>query len=51
MNKLRTDGFKVNIIFGDMSREERDEYIEKFRLQQIDVIITTNLLSRGFDMH
>lgn len=34
-----------------MSKEERDEYIEKFRQGEITTIITTNLLSRGFDMH
>jgi superfamily II DNA/RNA helicase len=36
---------------GEMSKKERDEYIEKFRKQQIHVLITTNLLARGFDMH
>ncbi len=49
--RLKDDGFKVALIFGDMSREERDEYIEKFRVGTIMTIITTNLLSRGFDMH
>jgi superfamily II DNA/RNA helicase len=34
-----------------MSNEEREEYIEKFRVGSIQTIITTNLLSRGFDMH
>lgn len=28
---LRKDNYKSNIIFGDMTPEERDEYIEKFR--------------------
>jgi ATP-dependent RNA helicase DDX19/DBP5 len=49
--RLKDDGFKVALIFGDMSKEERDEYIEKFRVGTINTIITTNLLSRGFDMH
>jgi len=34
-----------------MTKEERDEYIEKFRKGEVNTIITTNLLSRGFDMH
>jgi len=33
-----------------MTREERDEYIDKFRRGEISVIITTNLLARGFDL-
>jgi superfamily II DNA/RNA helicase len=49
--KLKDDGYKCAIIFGKMSKEERDEYIEKFRTGAISTIITTNLLSRGFDMH
>ena len=44
---LKDDGYAVALIFGDMSKEERDEYIEKFRLGSINTIITTNLLSRG----
>ena len=33
-----------------MTSEERDEYIEKFRRQEINTIITTNLLARGIDV-
>jgi superfamily II DNA/RNA helicase len=52
MNILRKVGLKVYLIMGgEMSKDERDEYIEKFRKQQINVLITTNLLARGFDMH
>jgi ATP-dependent RNA helicase DDX19/DBP5 len=47
---LKADGYKCALIFGRMSKEERDEYTEKFRKGEISVIITTNLLSRGFDM-
>ena len=47
---LKKDGYKCALIFGRMTKDERDEYIEKFRKGDISVIITTNLLSRGFDM-
>lgn len=47
---MRREGFKSRIIFGDMSPEERDEMIEKFRSGEISVIITTNLLARGIDV-
>lgn len=49
-NLLRKDGYKSTIIFGKMDREERDKYIEKFRLGEVKIVITTDLLSRGFDM-
>ena len=47
---LKDDGYKVSIIFGKMDKSERDEYIDKFRKGEIAVIITTDMLSRGFDM-
>jgi len=47
---LRAEKYKVHIIFGSMGKDERDEYIEKFRKGEIQVVITTDLLSRGFDM-
>lgn len=33
-----------------MSKEERDEIFEKFRNQEIKILLTTNLLSRGIDV-
>lgn len=50
LNVLKKRGFDAYIIFGKMSNEERDEFVEKFRRQEINVIITTNLLSRGIDV-
>jgi superfamily II DNA/RNA helicase len=47
---LKKNGIKPAIIFGDMSPEERDEMVEKFRRQEIKVVITTNLLARGLDV-
>ena len=47
---MRKDGLKSTIIFGDMSPEERDEMIQKFRSGEVSVIITTNLLARGIDV-
>jgi len=47
---MRREGYKSRIIFGDMSIEERDEMITKFRAGEISVIITTNLLARGIDV-
>ncbi len=47
---MKKNGFKVSIIFGDMGKEERDEMMEKFRNQEINFVITTNMLARGIDI-
>ncbi|TNV78952.1 hypothetical protein FGO68_gene461 [Halteria grandinella] len=50
-NFLKDDGYQVSLIMGgDMSKEERDKQIEKFRAGTTTVVITTDLLARGFDM-
>jgi superfamily II DNA/RNA helicase len=47
---LKRAGYKANIIFGKMDNKEREEYVEKFRNKEINIVITTDLLSRGFDL-
>ena len=48
---LRNAGYHPSLIMGgEMSTQERDEQIEKFRLGKVQVVITTDLLARGFDM-
>ena len=49
-NMMRKEKYKSTIIFGNMSHEERDEMIAKFKRQEINVIITTNMLARGIDV-
>lgn len=49
-NKLNKENFKSTIMFGEMTREERDEMMEKFRKQEVNVIVTTNMLARGIDV-
>jgi ATP-dependent RNA helicase DDX19/DBP5 len=50
MSVLRKNGYKATIMFGDMSNEERDEMMAKFRSGEVNVIVTTNLLARGIDV-
>lgn len=48
---LKREQYSVSLIMGgDMSKEERDKQIEKFRAGNSTVVITTDLLARGFDM-
>ena len=48
-NVLRKNGYKSYIMFSKMEKEERDETMQKFRENVINVLITTNILARGFD--
>jgi len=47
---LKKAGLSSFIMFSKMSKEERDETIDKFRNQQINVLITTNIIARGVDV-
>ena len=49
-NKLCKAGLASHIMFSDMTKEERDLTIERFRKQEINVLITTNLVARGIDV-
>lgn len=49
-NILKKNNYKVTLFFGDMSKEERDEMMEKFRIREVNVLLTTNLLARGIDI-
>lgn len=41
---------KPTIMFGKMEKEERDEMMKKFRNGEVNVIIATDMLSRGIDV-
>lgn len=48
--RLRNKGYTVFLLMGgDMSLDNRDETIKKFNEGKIKILITTDLLSRGFD--
>lgn len=47
---LERRGKRVYILMGgDMSKSNRDETIKRFRSGEIQILITTNLLARGYD--
>ena len=43
-------GYASYILFGNMANDERDEIMQKFRDEKINVLICTDLLSRGIDI-
>lgn len=49
-DKLASQGYKVFILMGgDMDPKNRDETIKKFNQGEIQILLTTNVLARGFD--
>jgi ATP-dependent RNA helicase DDX19/DBP5 len=48
---LKEKGLKANLVFGKgMEDDERSKVIQKFRDNSIQFLITTDLISRGFDV-
>ena len=47
---LKKVNFRSSIMHSKMDKEERDETMEGFRNQVINVLITTNLIGRGIDV-
>ena len=48
--KLLEKGYKVYILMGgDMAAQNRDETIKRFRKGEIQILISTDVLSRGYD--
>ncbi|MCO5601776.1 hypothetical protein L7F22_055901 [Adiantum nelumboides] len=47
--RLDADGYKCTSIQGGLSNEDRDRIIREFRSGQTKILISTDLLARGFD--
>ncbi len=49
---LTERGFPVSVIYGDpMTQAHRKQRMDEFRASQTKVLIATNLLARGIDVH
>lgn len=47
---LDSAGFKVGAMHSDLEQQERDEVMYKFKAQQIDVLVATDIVARGIDI-
>lgn len=47
---LRKAGFNVGAMHSDLDQAERDEVMYKFKAQQIDVLVATDIVARGIDI-
>jgi ATP-dependent RNA helicase DeaD len=48
--KLAKDGYNADALHGDLSQEQRDVVMNKFRNRQIQVLIATDVAARGIDV-
>ncbi len=49
-NRLTNDGFKVGLIYGSIDMIERNRIIEKFKNNQFQVLLSSEVGSTGLDM-
>ncbi len=50
VNHLQTRGYMAGGLHGDMSQNQRDRVMAKFRKGQIDVLVATDVAARGIDV-
>ena len=48
--KLITEGYNVDAIHGDLTQEQRNTVMRKFRSKNINILIATDLIARGIDV-
>jgi ATP-dependent RNA helicase DeaD len=48
--KLQKKGYKVDYIHGDLKQSRRDRAIDSFRKKKYDILVATDIASRGLDV-
>ena len=49
-NKLMQDGYNADALHGDMSQAQRDDVMNKFRQRSLQILVATDVASRGLDV-
>lgn len=47
---LMQDGYGADALHGDLSQSQRDEVMDKFRQRQLQILVATDVASRGLDV-
>lgn len=47
---LIRDGYMANAIHGDLSQQQRDLVMKRFRTKQIQMLVATDVAARGIDV-
>ncbi len=48
--KLTKDGYRSDALNGDLTQKKRDKVMDKFRRQQLQILIATDVAARGIDV-
>ena len=49
-NKFMAEGYNADAIHGDLSQNQRDEVMQRFRNKSIQILIATDVAARGLDV-
>jgi ATP-dependent RNA helicase DeaD len=49
-NKLMHDGYNADTLHGDLSQQQRDDVMERFRKRQLQILVATDVAARGLDV-
>ncbi|MGY8780190.1 MAG: DEAD/DEAH box helicase [Fidelibacterota bacterium] len=49
-NKLMNDGYNADTLHGDLSQQQRDEVMDRFRKRQLQILVATDVAARGLDV-
>ena len=49
-NKLMNDHYNADTIHGDLTQNERDEVMRRFRKRQLQILVATDVAARGLDV-
>ncbi|MGB9747484.1 MAG: DEAD/DEAH box helicase [Bacteroidales bacterium] len=48
--RLISDGYNADALHGDLSQQQRDTVMQKFRLRNITILVATDVAARGLDV-
>lgn len=48
--KLMDDGYNADALYGDLTQQQRDEVMARFRNRQIQLLVATDVAARGIDV-
>ena len=49
-NKLMNDHYNADTIHGDLTQNERDDVMRRFRIRQLQILVATDVAARGLDV-
>jgi len=48
--RLSTDGYNSDTLHGDLSQDQRDRVMKRFRVRSIQILVATDVAARGLDV-